>query len=52
LGAALTGNARADMGAASTGELKQMSVEELMDIQVTSVARHPESLRQAAASIR
>jgi iron complex outermembrane receptor protein len=52
LGAALTGNARADMGAASTGELKQMSLEELMDIQVTSVARHPESLRQAAASIQ
>ena len=42
----------ADIGAASTGELKHMSVEELMDIQVTSVARHPEPLRQAAAAIQ
>jgi len=48
----LISNARADMGAASTGELKHMSVEQLMDIQVTSVARHPESLRQAAAAIQ
>jgi iron complex outermembrane receptor protein len=48
----LISNAWADMGAASTGELKQMSVEELMDIQVTSVARHPESLQQAAAAIQ
>jgi iron complex outermembrane receptor protein len=44
--------ARADTGAAFTGELKQMSLEELMDIQVTSVARHPESLQQAAAAIQ
>src|SRR5260370_436243 len=46
------GNAWADVGAETTGELKHMSVEELMDIQVTSVARHPESLRQAAAAIQ
>ncbi|MDB6083709.1 MAG: hypothetical protein JWN43_1590, partial [Gammaproteobacteria bacterium] len=36
------GNAWADLGADATGELKHMSLEELMDIQVTSVARHPE----------
>src|SRR5690349_12417377 len=48
----LISNAWADMGAASTGELKHMSVEELMSIQVTSVARHPESLQQAAAAIQ
>ncbi|MDB6100713.1 MAG: TonB-dependent receptor, plug [Gammaproteobacteria bacterium] len=46
------GGASADMGADAAGELKHMSVEELMDIQVTSVARHPESLRQAAAAIQ
>ena len=44
------GVARADTP--STGELKQMSVEELMDIEVTSVARHPEKLLQAAAAIQ
>jgi iron complex outermembrane receptor protein len=48
----LIGNAWADVGADATGELKYMSVEELMDIQVTSVARHPESLQQAAAAIQ
>ena len=35
----------------STGELKQLSLEELMDIQVTSVARHSESILQAPASV-
>jgi iron complex outermembrane receptor protein len=49
---ALSGTARADMAAAATGELKHMSVEELMDIQVTSVGRHPEPLRQVAAAIQ
>jgi iron complex outermembrane recepter protein len=47
------GNARADMdAAAATGDLKHLSLEELMDIQVTSVARHPESLQQAGAAIQ
>jgi iron complex outermembrane receptor protein len=45
-------NACADADVASTGELKQLSLEQLMDIQVTSVARHPEKLLQAAASIQ
>ena len=36
----------------STGELKQLSLEQLMDVQVTSVARHSESILQAAASVQ
>lgn len=36
----------------SAGELKQLSLEELMDIQVTSVARHSESILQAPASVQ
>ena len=37
---------------ASTEDLKHLSLEQLMDVQVTSVARHPESLLQAAAAIQ
>jgi iron complex outermembrane recepter protein len=37
---------------ASTEELKHLSLEQLMDVQITSVARHPESLLQAAAAIQ
>jgi iron complex outermembrane receptor protein len=48
----IAGGARADTSAPSTGELKQLSVEELMNIEVTSVARHPEKLLQAAAAIQ
>ena len=44
--------AHADVGGASPGDLKQLSLEELMDIQVTSVARHSESSLQAAAAIQ
>src|SRR4051794_5519076 len=36
----------------SAGDLKQLSLEELMDIQVTSVARHSESILQAPASVQ
>jgi iron complex outermembrane receptor protein len=46
----VAGVAHAD--APSTGDLKQLSVEELMNIEVTSVARHPEKLLQAAAAIQ
>jgi iron complex outermembrane receptor protein len=46
------GVAHADMDAPSTDELKQLSVEQLMDIEVTSVARHPEKLLQAPAAIQ
>src|SRR6185312_14063542 len=33
-------------------DLKRLSIEELMDVQVTSVARHPEKLLDAAAAIQ
>lgn len=36
----------------STEGLKQLSIEQLMDVQVTSVARHPETLLQAAAAVQ
>jgi iron complex outermembrane receptor protein len=44
--------ARADSGASTIGELKQLNVEDLMNIQVTSVARHPEKLIEAASAIQ
>src|SRR5882724_6729510 len=37
---------------ASVGALKKLSMEELMDIEVTSVSRHPEKLLQAASAIQ
>ena len=36
----------------STSDLKNLSVEDLMNIEVTSVARHPEKLRNAASAIQ
>jgi iron complex outermembrane receptor protein len=36
----------------SSGELKTLSVEELMNVEVTSVAREPQKLLQAAAAIQ
>jgi iron complex outermembrane receptor protein len=36
----------------SIGELKQLNVEDLMNIQVTSVARHKEKLSQTASAIQ
>jgi iron complex outermembrane receptor protein len=44
--------ARADNAASSIGELKQLNVEDLMNVEVTSVARHPEKLIQAASAIQ
>jgi iron complex outermembrane receptor protein len=44
--------AHADGDAATIGDLKGLSVEELMDIPVTSVARHPEKLLEAASAIQ
>jgi iron complex outermembrane receptor protein len=38
--------------AASAGMLKQLSVEELMNVEVTSVTKEPQKLLQAAASIQ
>jgi iron complex outermembrane recepter protein len=46
------GAAFADPLADSGGELKQLSVEELMNVEVTSVAKEPQKLLQAAASIQ
>ena len=37
--------------AASTSELKRLSIEQLMDIEVTSVSRTPETLSSAAAAV-
>jgi iron complex outermembrane recepter protein len=37
---------------ASTGELKRLSVDELMNVEVTSVAREPQKLLRAPASIQ
>jgi iron complex outermembrane recepter protein len=36
----------------STGELKHLSLDELMNVEVTSVARQPQKLLQAAAAIQ
>ena len=44
--------AAADNAASSIGELKQLNVEDLMNVQVTSVARHPERLIEAASAIQ
>src|SRR5262245_60034137 len=37
--------------AATTGALKHLSIEQLMDIEVTSVSRTPEALNSAAAAV-
>jgi iron complex outermembrane recepter protein len=39
-------------GTPTIGELKQLNVEDLMNVEVTSVARHPEKLLQAASAIQ
>jgi iron complex outermembrane receptor protein len=44
--------ADANIGAPTIGELKQLNVEDLMNLQVTSVARHPERLIEAASAIQ
>ena len=44
--------AHADSGAPSTSELKQLSVEDLMNIEVTSVERHAEKLLSAPSAIQ
>ncbi|HEY0747781.1 MAG TPA: TonB-dependent receptor [Steroidobacteraceae bacterium] len=41
-----------DNGAPSISDLKQLNVEDLMDVQVTSVSRHPERLIEAASAIQ
>ena len=44
--------ADADNSLSSIGELKQLNVEELMNVQVTSVSRHPEKLIATASAIQ
>jgi iron complex outermembrane receptor protein len=44
--------AEANSRSPTIGELKQLNVEDLMNIQVTSVARHPEKLIEAASAIQ
>jgi iron complex outermembrane recepter protein len=44
--------ARADEPADSTAELKKLSVEELMSLEVTSVSKRPERLATSASAIR
>jgi iron complex outermembrane recepter protein len=45
-------SAWADGAVSTIGELKQLNVEDLMNVEVTSVARHPEKLIQAASAIQ
>ena len=44
--------AAADSPLSSIGELKQLNVEELMNVQVTSVSRHAEKLIETASAIQ
>ena len=44
--------AAADNAPSTIGELKQLNLEDLMNVQVTSVARHPEKLINAASAIQ
>src|SRR6266702_797278 len=39
-------------GSSTIGELKQLNVEDLMNVKVTSVSRHPEKLLAAASAIQ
>src|SRR5258708_12340061 len=39
-------------GASTIGELKRLNVEDLMNVEVTSVSRHPEKLLAAASAIQ
>src|ERR1700732_916116 len=44
--------AAADSGASTIGELKKLNVEDLMNVEITSVSRHPEKLLAAASAIQ
>ena len=44
--------ARADSDDAAINDLKGLSVEQLMNVQVTSVARHPEKLLESASAVQ
>lgn len=49
---AVLGTARADEPADSAADLKKLSVEQLMDLEVTSVSRRPEKLSEARVQCR
>jgi iron complex outermembrane receptor protein len=44
--------ARADTDTGSVDQLKSLSIEQLMNVEVTSVARHPEKLLRSASAIQ
>jgi iron complex outermembrane receptor protein len=44
--------AAADESSSTIGELKQLNLEDLMNVEVTSVSRHPEKLLEAASAIQ
>jgi iron complex outermembrane receptor protein len=44
--------AQTSVDLSTPGELKKLSVEELMDVEVTSVSLHPEKLSEAASAIQ
>jgi iron complex outermembrane receptor protein len=48
----MTSPALANYDAPTVSQLKQLNVEDLMNVEVTSVARHPEKLLQAASAIQ
>ncbi len=50
--AAVFAIARADEPSTSTAELKKLSVEELLDLEVTSVAKRPQKLAETASAIQ
>jgi iron complex outermembrane recepter protein len=47
-----TTTALADSSATTIGQLKQLNVEDLMNVEVTTVTRHPEKLLQSASAIQ
>jgi iron complex outermembrane recepter protein len=44
--------AQADSSSSTIGDLKQLNVEDLMNVEITSVARHPQKLLDAASAIQ
>jgi outer membrane cobalamin receptor len=49
---AMCASAAVEGDSPTIGALKQLNVEDLMNVEVTSVARHPEKLLQAASAIQ
>jgi iron complex outermembrane receptor protein len=51
-GAAIASAQAQDFRLASTNDLKQLSLEDLLNVEVTSVSRHPQRLRSTASAIQ